>query len=167
MRHTLPVLLSVLALLLAPAVSPARAAVTETAQGMLHEYCADVDNSAHPGTVTVLQPIMSDRFAGPGPHALLLGYQHTHRAQSQHQHQHRLQGRLLGNALLIRADGSRQLLARMRHRLRHQGDPPFGLHLFHEQLRAGDMIRWRVRLRDMDRLHQGDCFLLYTAVATP
>lgn len=166
MRRTHLTALAVAALL-AVGVGPLPASVTQTAEGMLHEFCSDADGSTHPARVSLLQPIMSDRFGGPGPHALLLGYQHTHRAGGGPQHQHRLRGQLIATALLIRGDGSHQRLARMQHRLRQQGDPPFGLHLFHEQLRAGDMVRWRIRLRDMDRLHQGDCFLLYTAIAAP
>lgn len=167
MRRTAPLTVLLALAFLAFGTAAAFAAVSQTGEGTLHEFCADSAGSSHPGRAHLLQPILSDRFEGPGPHAIYLGYHHLHFDDPMHQHQHQHAGRLLGKAVLVRADGSRQRLGRVRFRMQSFGESPFGMHTFNAPLEPGDMIQWHVRLRDMDHMDQGDCFMLYTAVTSP
>ncbi len=75
MRCSTNVSRTVLALLLAvPTSGAAFAAMPLSAVGALHQYCAELDATTHPGLVVLEQPVMTDELATFGGTAFVAQY---------------------------------------------------------------------------------------------
>lgn len=142
-------------LLVVPISGAAFSATPLAAVGALHQYCAELDATTHPGLVIIEQPVMTDELATFGGTAFVAQYSRADSAAGN--------GMLVARIKIRRLDGTVERIGKLIARQGGDGVAAEG-EFFPLAVRQGETVVWRIRLRNFEALEVGNCFLLIGAI---
>ena len=145
--------LALLALVIGLVAAELSATVNESANAVAQMICADDRGNRHPKTLLLDQPVTTDLLADSREMRLLVGYDPEGSPTN-------FRGKLTSTVTRITDGPTRQKLGKVSSRQNTSDGSSIGERQVQGSVEAGDLLRWKIRLKKFRKLDPGQCVVV-------